>query len=213
MLQDDCLFQYLKDIFSIFAVFAAIALIVPASLIVASYNTDYIPAICSSNITSSRITNNMNGWRAVADTTEAGTGYHIRLSYPAFQGLEVLVGSSERAVSAWIARISAGSPTASFTCLVRHLPSNDTTAEGISERQLTVLAGWIVAMVFSSLIMLSLMLIFCCYCAAPCYKYSCSKVNCSCPNPNQEPEEEPSQPHTFRVKKIHFQSRDLDSEV
>lgn len=154
--------------------FGVIALIVPASLVIQSYNTEYTATICSSNISKTRVKNTAVGtWYATADTTEAATGYHIRLVFPAFPGRQALVGETETAANAWISRISAGSPTATFDCLVVETPQPGKTVTGISSRQTDKLVGWIIAMVCSVIFIIVLVVL----CFWFCREWCCARMH------------------------------------
>jgi len=143
--------------------FGGIALIIPAVLVIDSYNIDYTTTTCSSNITNTLVKNTIVGtWYASADTVEATTGHRIRLVFPAYPGRQVLVAVSETAANAWISRISAGSPTATFTCLVAEQPQPGKTVTGISSRQTDRLIGWIIALI-CSVICLIVLIVLCCY--------------------------------------------------
>jgi len=167
-----------------------IALIIPAGLVIRSYNIDYITTRCSSNITNTIVKNTIFGtWYASADTFEPATGYRIRLVFPAFPGRQALVAVSETAANAWVSRISAGSPTATFTCLVVEQPQPGKTVTGISSRQADRLIGWIIAMICSVLCFTVLVAIFCylcdgCCCAAKSPHYTApSTIRKSAGNP------------------------------
>lgn len=144
-----------------FALLCIVALIVPSTLVVISYNTDYSRTTCSSNITRVQVqsTHVIGYWYATVITTETGTGFPIRLWYPAFPHLQNLVGDKEQAVNAWISRISSGSPTATFPCLVEGKPQLGVVTTGISSRQPDKLIGWIFAMIISIIVIIALLLL------------------------------------------------------
>jgi hypothetical protein len=142
------------------AVLCIVALIVPSTLVVISYNTEYEKTTCSSNITQVRVqsTHVIGYLYATVITTETGTGFPIRLWYPAFPHRQNLVGDKEQAVNAWISRISSGSPTATFPCLVENKPQSGVVTTGISSRQPDKLIGWIFAMI-AAIVMIIVMLL------------------------------------------------------
>jgi len=132
-------------------------LMVPAVMVIREQRrtAQFIPTECSSNI----INIVSREFSASVLTTEAGTGHLVRLVYPPLPGIKLPFRhyNKDWGLSAWLARISAGSPRATFRCLVDRRPSGDRVAVGITN--VAQVAEWYVAAVVAGIAILLLVMI------------------------------------------------------
>jgi hypothetical protein len=118
--------------------------------------TNFVRTVCSSNITDVHYTSTGDYARATVMTVQIGTNHPIRLWFPPIPGHpKYFIGAPEKKdVVAWITRVAAGSPTATFPCLIRD--TNTTVLDGITEIWRVPSDAYVLAVVCGCLAILSI---------------------------------------------------------